>query len=461
MLSLNAAAFAFLETSLIPALPIVQQELGASSATGSALLESAYLAVAAVSALLLGRWGDKVGKKGPLLVALGIYLLGAIDAGFSTSVWMLIPFRALQGAGGAVLSLSFSIVRDRAPEGRTGMGIGLLVGAFGAGIAAGFGLSTVIATALDWRWIFWIGAAVLIVCTLLVLFLVPRSEPHPDTRVDVWGAVILGLAISSLVAATAFGQEAGWGSWFIIELFLLFVGLSIAWVFYERSREQPLLDVDVLASPRILLPNLGALFSGFAMFSLFLTVPRHVHAPQGLPQEVAAGLGYGLDVPLPLVGVLLLPAGLGVMVGGPLGGWIGRRWTGKWPFVAGLALLGVASFLLVILDDTVLEVLAWVFLAGLGFGASVGASADFIAESSPPEHVGVATAFNSVVRLVGGSVGSEIASAIFVAHLVFGQGAPASAASKGGLQAVFWIACGVSIVGAIVALFVTVQREEG
>lgn len=459
MLSLNAAAFAFLETALVPALPLVQVQLGGAGATSSALLESAYLAVAAVASLLLGRWGDKAGKKGPLLVALAIYLVGAVDAGFATSVWVLIPFRALQGAGGAVLALSFSIVRDRAPEGRTGMGIGFLVGAFGAGVAVGFGLSNVIATALDWRWIFWLGAVGVFAGALLVLLFVPRSEPHPETKVDVWGAVLLGLAISCLVIATAFGQPAGWNRWFIIELFLLAIGLSVAWIFYERSREQPLLNVRALASARILLPNLGALFTGYAMFSLFLSVPRHVHAPRGLPPEIAATLGYGLGVPFALVGLFLLPAGLGILVGGPLGGYIGRRWTGKWPFVAGLALLGLGSFFMVIFDDTAVEVLAWMFVAGLGFGGSIGASADFVAESAPRSSVGVATAFNSVMRLVGGSVGAEVASAIFSAHLVAGQGGPASAASKGGIQAIFWIAAAVAFAAAGLALFVPIGKR--
>lgn len=59
--------------------------------------------------------------------------------GSAPNFMALVVFRALQGAGGALFSLSFAVMRDEAPD-RLSVAIGVLVGAFGLGASAGTGL---------------------------------------------------------------------------------------------------------------------------------------------------------------------------------------------------------------------------------------------------------------------------------------------------------------------------------
>ena len=65
---------------------------------------------------LLGRLGDQFGKPRMLIVTLALFTLGSVGAIFAWNIWSLIVFRAIQGVGGAVYPLSFSIIRDEVPR---------------------------------------------------------------------------------------------------------------------------------------------------------------------------------------------------------------------------------------------------------------------------------------------------------------------------------------------------------
>ena len=50
--------------------------------------------------LLYARFSDIFGRKAALCVAMTVYILGSLAAGFSTSIIQLIIFRGFAGAGG-------------------------------------------------------------------------------------------------------------------------------------------------------------------------------------------------------------------------------------------------------------------------------------------------------------------------------------------------------------------------
>ena len=61
-----------------------------------------------------------------LMVTLALFVLGSLAAMLAWNIWSLIVFRAIQGVGGAVYPLSFSIIRDEMPPERVGVAMGLI-----------------------------------------------------------------------------------------------------------------------------------------------------------------------------------------------------------------------------------------------------------------------------------------------------------------------------------------------
>lgn len=454
ILAVAAFALAFQETGLLPALPRIQRELHASK-TASGLLESAFLLVASIAAPLLGKLGDRFGKKRLLVTALAVYFVGAIGAALAPDMWVLVGFRALQGTGGAIFGLSFAILRDTAGQERLSVVIGVMVGAFGVGMAAGFASVGGLEQAASWRVLFWIGAGLVAVATALVALGIHEAGERHGEHTDVAGALLLGGAPTAIVVGLALAPATGWASWPVIGLLVLGVVLGLVWVWFERRGREPLLDVGTLAQRVVLLPNVGSLLAGWAAFSLLFVVPRFVQAPHDVPPAIAAQLHYGFHATSAATGGYLVPFAIGIVIAGPLGGVIGRRWGGKGPFVVGLALLGVAGLSCALAHGGPWLVRAWLLIAGLGFGASIGAAGTFVTESVDPGSTGVATTFNSVMRLAGGGIGAELAAGLLATFTIGGS----DAAHLGAFDACFWIAAGVAFAGAGLGLLVP-RRER-
>ena len=77
---------------------------------------SAYLLTGAVATPLLGRLGDIHGKKRVMILSMIGYTIGLVGCAFSTSMSMLIAFRAVQGIGMGMFPLAFGIIRDTFPK---------------------------------------------------------------------------------------------------------------------------------------------------------------------------------------------------------------------------------------------------------------------------------------------------------------------------------------------------------
>ena len=64
---------------------------------------TAYLITTTVSTPLYGKLGDIYGRRYLFLIAISIFMIGSVAAGFATSMIELAAFRALQGVGGGGL----------------------------------------------------------------------------------------------------------------------------------------------------------------------------------------------------------------------------------------------------------------------------------------------------------------------------------------------------------------------
>src|ERR1700755_1155072 len=90
-------------TIVTVALPAIQRDLGFSS-SGLAWVVNAYLIAFGGLLLLAGRLGDLVGRRRVFLAGLVGFSLASLACGLSTTGWMLIAARFVQGVGGALTS---------------------------------------------------------------------------------------------------------------------------------------------------------------------------------------------------------------------------------------------------------------------------------------------------------------------------------------------------------------------
>ena len=114
VLALGGAAYALLQSLVVPALTVLQHDLHASS-SGVAWIFTSYLLAASVVTPIAGRLGDIFGKKRVLVVALAGLALGSLLAAVVSTLSLMIVARVIQGLGGAFFPLAFGIIRDEFP----------------------------------------------------------------------------------------------------------------------------------------------------------------------------------------------------------------------------------------------------------------------------------------------------------------------------------------------------------
>ena len=113
-----------------------------------------------ISALLLpmGRLADLVGRKNVYIAGSLVFILGALIAGSSPNLPVLILSRLLQGAGAAMTQgTGMAITVAAFPSNERGKAIGSIMTIVGIGAVAGPAVGGVLVDALGWRSVFFVN----------------------------------------------------------------------------------------------------------------------------------------------------------------------------------------------------------------------------------------------------------------------------------------------------------------
>lgn len=109
LMSLNALAIDI----MLPGLQEIGAALAVESENHRQYIISSYLIGFGVAQLFYGPISDRFGRRAPLLVGLGIYILASLAAAFSPTFAALLVLRFIHGLGAAALRVvTVSVVRD-------------------------------------------------------------------------------------------------------------------------------------------------------------------------------------------------------------------------------------------------------------------------------------------------------------------------------------------------------------
>ncbi|MBV9355016.1 MAG: MFS transporter, partial [Chloroflexi bacterium] len=118
------------QTIVATALPTIAGDLQGLSHLSWVV--TAYLLASTASTPLWGKLGDLYGRKYFFQASIVIFLIGSALSGLSTSMWLLILFRALQGIGGGGLMIGAqAIIGDIVPPRERGKYMGVIGSVFG------------------------------------------------------------------------------------------------------------------------------------------------------------------------------------------------------------------------------------------------------------------------------------------------------------------------------------------
>src|SRR5215208_1903728 len=341
------------------ALPSIKKDLGFTESS-LAWVVNAYLLTYGGFLLLGGRLGDFLGPRKLFIGGIVLFTAASLVCGLSTTQWMLVAARAVQGIGGATASAVslalmmglFTTAGDRAKA----MGFFGFVAAGGGSI--GVLLGGVLTDTLNWHWIFLVNLPIGVLVYVLSLNLLPSAPGYAKGRVDIAGAVTVTLSLMLAVYAIVNGNQEGWTSLPTLGMLGAAAALLAAFLVIEARVEPPLVPLGLLRRRNLATANVVGILWAAAMFAWFFLSALYLQLV----------LGYS---PLQ-VGLAFLPANL-IMGAFSIGlsAKLVMRFGIRKPLAAGLVLAaaGLALFVRAPVDGSfVVDVLPSMILLGVGAG---------------------------------------------------------------------------------------------
>lgn len=411
------------QTVLSAAMPTMVGELG--GVDQMLWVMTAYILASTIMMPIYGKMSDLIGRKGPLIAAIVLFIAGSVVGALAPDMGVLIAGRVVQGlGGGGLIILSQAIIADVVPARERGKYMGIMGAVFAVSSVAGPLLGGWLTEQVDWRWTFWMNVPLGLVAlaAAITLLHLPKGTSRP--KIDVFGMMTLAAASASLILVASWGgNDYDWNSPVILGLIAATIVLSVLFVIAERRAAEPIIPPALFRDRNFNLATFGGLLVGVTMFGAIGYLPTHLQMTFGADATVA--------------GLLMVPM-MGAMLAASLGtGWLVSKYGRyKWMPIAGAAAITAA---LVLLGTLTPETPLWVFccyvaIMGLGLGANMQILVLIVQNSFPNRVVGTATAANNFFRQIGASLGSAIVGSLFTVRLIsiIGDRLPEGAAAEVG-----------------------------
>jgi MFS family permease len=358
------------------------------------------------------RLGDMFGRRRLFLIGSAGFTVMSAACSVAPSMEVLIIFRVLQGAFGALMiPQGFGMIKEVFDEEE----ITKVFGAFGPVMGLSILAAPVLAGALveanlwgiGWRLVFLINVPIGIAAFAGAVRVLPRTVAHPGIRLDIAGMVLIGVALTAIIYPLIEGRTEGWPAWTFVSLAVgaVLLGAFVAW---ERRRHgDPLIEPGLLANRTytsgvlVALAFFGAFGGLLLCVSLFAQLGEHfspVHAGLTL-MAMVVGMIAGMGAGFALVGRLgrhLLHIGVVIVAAGTV--------------VLALTVTGAHT-------ASTLDLAPGLFLIGLGAGSSIGQLFDFILAGVGMNEVGSASGVLEAVQQLSSALGVAVLGTIFFSAL--------------------------------------------
>jgi EmrB/QacA subfamily drug resistance transporter len=390
------------------ALPSIQHDLHFSQGNLTWVMNG-YLITFGGLLLLAGRMGDLVGRKRVFLTGLALFTGASILCGVANSQMLLIAFRLLQGAGGAVASsvILAIIVTEfpKAAEQAKAMGVYAFVSAGGGsiGLLAGGALTQ----SLNWHWIFFVNVPIGALAFVLGSMLIDENEGIGlSGGVDLLGSALMTLAAMSGAFAIVKSSEYGLLSGRTIGVASASLVLLASFLWWEGRIANPIMPLRILRLRTLMASSLvrGLLVTG--MFSAFFLGSLYLERVLGY-DAIDTGLAF-MPLTISIAVLSMGPAARAVQRFGA----VPTLSAGLTGIVGGLLLLAVEG-----VGAAYFPGLFFAFLLmGMGAGASFLPLLTIGMSEAPRQDAGLASGIINVSVQLFGAIGLATLGTIATDH---------------------------------------------
>jgi EmrB/QacA subfamily drug resistance transporter len=399
------------QTIVAPSLPLMARDLG--GVRDMAWIATSYLLMATAVTPLYGKASDVYGRHRTMLIAIIVFVIGAVACALAPTMLALVLARGVQGlGGGGLMSLGQIVIADVIAPKERGRYQAWVAGTFTTSALVGPILGGFLSQHFHWTAIFWINlplGCVAFFLTNTLLRKLPRYDrPH---RLDIVGALLMTGATTAMLLALNSG-----GEWTALGRISQAIGALVLWVLFAyrlRHAPEPLVPLRVLDNAIIRRVTISSALGYGTIVALTIYVPLYLQRVMHLSPTSA--------------GAALTPLVLGTIIGTLIAGQVTSRVDRykRLPLVG----LSVAAATLLIIAALV----PWLPAAGfitlitassMALGLLFPVAIVMVQNAADRQDLGVATATMNFFR--------QLAAAVFVAvygAIVVERGSPHNGAS--------------------------------
>src|SRR6476620_8524348 len=380
------------------ALPHMQASLSATQDTINWVLTS-YIVASAIALPISGWLADKVGRKRLLLISVVVFTAASVLCATATSLAEMVFFRALQGVGGAfIVPLAQATLFDINPREKHGQAMAL----FGGGVMIVPILGPVLGGWLtdnyNWRWVFLVNLPIGILCILIMLRFMPKTDTH-KRKFDMFGFALLAICLASLQFCLDRCEQ---NDWFTSPEILIEAGLAIGagWMFivHMLTAEHPLFDRAMFKDRNFATSVLFMAVTGILLLAGLALLPP-------LLQNM-----YGYSVLQS--GFLTAPRGVGTLFSMLIAGRMTGKVDARLLVGIGVCCMGVSLYMMTgfAIDQPSRPVIMSGIVQGLGLGLIFVPLQKLAFETLAPRMRTTGAALLNLSRNIGGSIGISVVS---------------------------------------------------
>ncbi len=400
IICLSVFSTALDQTVVVAALPLVMVdlEIPLTDLDKASWIITAFLVSYTVTMPLAGRLSDVYGRVRMFQLALVVFAIGSAVVAISPNFAWVVPARVFQAmGGGATVPIGLAMaVAAVAPEKR-GVAIGLVAASAEAGSVVGPLYGGAIIEWIGWRWIFWLDVPQALI--LIALMAVLPNRANPAAKMDYFGTLMLGAALTVLTMALA--QRSIFTGESIYPYLMVAAGVFLVGVLIvvERRAVQPLLASFLYTSRAFVSSNAAQFLIGVSLIMALVCVPLMATTVMEKKAWVSALHLVRLTAAIP--------------VGAVAGGYI-LRWAGvRAVCIVGLVFIGTGLLVMSGWGTEVDELRLTLPLvaAGLGFGLVIPPIGVAALSAAPSDYWGAAASLVTASRMVGMALGLAALSA--------------------------------------------------
>ncbi|KAB2331152.1 DHA2 family efflux MFS transporter permease subunit [Cytobacillus depressus] len=331
------------------------------------------------------------------LIAIGLFTIGTVLAGFAHAFPLLLAGRMIQASGSAIMMpLLMNVMLVSFPIEKRGTAMGFFGLIMMAAPAIGPTLSGWIIENYDWRMLFHFVTPIAVIVLLVGFFLLKDKKDKVEIRLDFLSVLLSSAGFGGLLYGFSSAGKNGWDSPQVYLTIIIGVVALIWFILRQSKMERPMLNFGVFKYPMFALSSSISMVLNMAMFSGMLLLPIYVQTIRGISPMDA--------------GLMMLPGAILMALMSPITGKLFDKIGGRILAVIGLAITTITTYYFskLSLDTTYTHLIILNSIRMLGISMVMMPVSTNGLNQLPARFYPHGTAMNNTLNQVSGAIGTAL-----------------------------------------------------